>query len=113
MCLASRDGNSQIYLSSDSKFSSKGKFWTYKPNAQSRRIHSLEYREGFRKRTTDEFKHYLRISYGSVSELETQNEIAFSIHYLSDEQFRKIENDLDHLSSLLHGLIHSPSLFKT
>jgi four helix bundle protein len=68
--------------------------------------------EGFRRRTPNEFRKFLRIAFGSASELRTQSEIALVVGYLSQEHFDELEKLVDRLSALLYGLIKSQSLRK-
>ena len=52
-----------------------------------------------------EFLQYLNIAKGSIAELRTQIIIAEKLDYLKHEEVRRIENEIDILSKMLHGLI--------
>jgi four helix bundle protein len=44
--------------------------------------------EGSARKNTKEFRHFLRISYGSLAELETLLLLAINLEYLSQENFK-------------------------
>jgi four helix bundle protein len=61
--------------------------------------------EGYRRRTRKEYCHFVRIAYGSVSELETQVIIAGNIGYLPPDSKNQIAPIIDETSKLIKGLI--------
>jgi four helix bundle protein len=61
--------------------------------------------EGAGRRNTREFIHFLYISNGSLSELETQLEIAFRLSYLKDHDSLIIK--IMHIRKMLINLIHA------
>ncbi len=61
--------------------------------------------EGAARSSKKEFGHFLAIARGSLSELETQLEIAKQLGYLVDEQ--TTEQHVDKIFALLSGLIRS------
>jgi four helix bundle protein len=60
--------------------------------------------EGATGRTNKEFKNYLTISLGSLSELDTQAELCFRLNFISDAEFSKLQNQINHTKSLIIGL---------
>lgn len=65
--------------------------------------------EGASGRSKDQFRHHLSISLGSLSELETQLEIAGRIGYLTREKVEAITAQLSECSALVAGLKNSIS----
>ncbi len=63
--------------------------------------------EGAARITSKEFSHYLNIAGGSLSELDTQAEIALKVGYLSDREKQEFDLKLDSISAKLAGLIRS------
>ena len=63
--------------------------------------------EGQRRGHKSEFVQFLRISYGSAAELETQLLIAFNIGYLSERDFNSLNNSLEEILRMLNKLISS------
>ena len=61
--------------------------------------------EGGARNTKKEFMHFLHISSGSLSELETLLTVAMELNYISNGEFVKTEKQTSRLSSLLQGLI--------
>lgn len=61
------------------------------------------YSRGYRK----EFQRFCQIALGSCSEIETQMIIAKRQGYLSEEEFARLEDCLDHESRMLMKLIKS------
>ena len=61
--------------------------------------------EGAARQTKKEFAHYLHIAQGSLSELDTQLEIAKRLNFLSDEQWHTLDQQINHIDKLLSGLI--------
>jgi four helix bundle protein len=63
--------------------------------------------EGYRRKTDADFLQFLHISFGSVSELETQVIIAFRLKYISQDQYDRLNQMIVRLIQLLTGFIHS------
>ncbi len=63
--------------------------------------------EGQGRRGAAEFKHFLRLSLGSLMELETQVMIAERLHHLESESAETILRDSGELGRVLNGLINS------
>jgi four helix bundle protein len=61
--------------------------------------------EGFGRQSTIEYKRFLKVSRGSVYELQTQLEIANRIGYITNESYRKIETITNEISKMLNSLI--------
>jgi four helix bundle protein len=64
--------------------------------------------EGSR-RTPKEWKYFLRIAYGSVSELESQLILARKLHFGAQELYLDIFNHLNEISRILNTLIFKSS----
>src|SRR5687767_9840434 len=61
--------------------------------------------EGFERKSNAEFTKFLYIAKGSCGEVRSMSSIAFDLHYISKEEFLKI-NDLSvEISKLISGLI--------
>ncbi len=61
--------------------------------------------EGAARQTKKEFANYLHIAQASLSELDTQLEIAKKLTFLSGEQWGKLDAQMNHIDKLLSGLI--------
>lgn len=61
--------------------------------------------EGAARKTSKEFIQYLYISQSSLSELDTQVEIANRLGWLTEEDGRGLENTMNRLDKMLSGLI--------
>ena len=61
--------------------------------------------EGAARQTKKEFANYLHIAQGSLSELDTQLEIAKRFKFLSNEQWHTLDQQMHHIDKLLSGLI--------
>lgn len=61
--------------------------------------------EGAARQTKKEFANYLHIAQASLSELDTQLEIALRLRLLTQEEWQSIDADMKHLDKLLSGLI--------
>ena len=61
--------------------------------------------EGGSRNTTKDFLHFLSISLGSVSELETQIEISNELSFIDEVQYRDLNTQLTEISKMLVGLI--------
>lgn len=63
--------------------------------------------EGFSRQHTKEYQQFCYIALGSCAELETQLIIAQRRNYVSNENFAKLEEYLNHESRMLRNLIKS------
>lgn len=63
--------------------------------------------EGHGRKTNGEFKHFLRISYGSSSELETQLYIAYRLEYVTKMEYDTVSEDLTVIRKMLNKLMAS------
>ncbi|MDB5256685.1 MAG: four helix bundle protein [Chitinophagaceae bacterium] len=63
--------------------------------------------EGAGRNTSKEFLHFLFISRGSLSEVDTLLIIARRLKYISIERYDELNRLLDFISKLLSGLINS------
>jgi four helix bundle protein len=63
--------------------------------------------EGSARNTSKEFAHFLSIAGGSLSELDTQVEIAANLNYLSNGQRLEIDRSIDSITGKLTLLITS------
>ena len=61
--------------------------------------------EGAARQTTKETLQFFFIARGSVSELDTQIEIAQRLRFLSEEQRMSLSDQLEELGRLLNGLV--------
>lgn len=61
--------------------------------------------EGFNRIHNSEYKHFLYITLGSCSELETQIEISFVLGYITSLQKNQLLEQLDHESRMVRNLI--------
>lgn len=61
--------------------------------------------EGAGRQSMKEYQHFLSISMGSVSELDTLLIVSKSIGYLQESEFQDYSIRLEHISKLIHGLI--------
>lgn len=61
--------------------------------------------EGFSRQHTKEYQQFCYISLGSCAELNTQTIIAQRRRYMSAEDFKRLEEYLDHESRMLMNLI--------
>lgn len=61
--------------------------------------------EGAGRQSMKEYQHFLSISMGSVSELDTLLIVSKSIGYLKENEFQDYTIRLEHISKLIHGLI--------
>src|SRR5438094_8128143 len=65
--------------------------------------------EGAGRHTKKEFVNYLHMAQGSLSELDTQSEIAKRLGYLSSNTCAKIDAQLERVDKMLSGLIRHQS----
>ena len=63
--------------------------------------------EGFRRRTTKDFLHFLNISDGSLSELEAALEISLDLKFVSEEIYEILENKRREVGYLLFKFLES------
>jgi len=63
--------------------------------------------EGAARQGKKEFKNFLSIAQGSLSELDTQFELAVLLGYLSDGKMNEITGQLMRIDMMLSGLIRS------
>lgn len=61
--------------------------------------------EGAARQTKKEFANYLHIAQGSLSELDTHLEIARRLHYVSDEDWGKLDGQIERIDKMLSGLL--------
>lgn len=61
--------------------------------------------EGRSRNTRKDFVHFLRMAYGSISELETQLLICQRLALSRDGDFKKIESMISEVSRMLHAMI--------
>lgn len=63
--------------------------------------------EGLTRKTVADKIHFLNISNGSLSEIDTQLEISLRLNYIESHEFENIENKIITTQKLLSGLIRS------
>ena len=61
--------------------------------------------EGHARKSPADFARFLRISYGSAAEIETQLIIANNLHYLTDSQLQESLLKITELQKMLNALI--------
>jgi four helix bundle protein len=61
--------------------------------------------EGSIRGSKKDFCHFLRISLGSIAELQTQLEIAKSLSFVNDLDYNGMNNLTIEISKMIHGLI--------
>lgn len=66
-----------------------------------------------RRRGGRDFQRFLRIAFGSTSELDTQLEIARHLRYISNEDFLKIRNILIEVSKMLNKMTQGDLSFSS
>lgn len=66
--------------------------------------------EGYARKHRQEYIQFLRIAYGSSSELETQIIIAKMLNFLEESAFRAVENFVLEVKKMLSGLIKSVTI---
>ena len=62
--------------------------------------------EGAARQTKKEFTNYLHIAQGSLSELNTQIELARRLGFLDDESWRIHDKRMERIDKTISGLIH-------
>ncbi|MFA5129343.1 MAG: four helix bundle protein [Patescibacteria group bacterium] len=60
--------------------------------------------EGYRRKLPGDYLHFIRIAYGSTSELETQLILAKRLSFLSENVYKNISSTLDEISRMLNRL---------
>ena len=63
--------------------------------------------EGYARGTDKEKLHFLRISSGSISEIETQMILSLNLEYIGQETYEKLSNQITSLWRQLNALITS------
>lgn len=61
--------------------------------------------EGFEKSNNNEFARFLRMSKGSIGELRNQLYIATAINYITEKEFKGVDEKLCQLAAQIGGLI--------
>jgi four helix bundle protein len=61
--------------------------------------------EGFEKNNNNEFIRFLKIAKGSVGEVRNQLYIALAVNYINEQEFDKINKDLEDLANQIGGFI--------
>lgn len=69
--------------------------------------------EGAARQTKKEFSNYLHMAQGSLSELDTQLELAKRLGYLDDENWRIIDAQMERIDKTISGLIRYLNLKTT
>ena len=62
--------------------------------------------EGAARQTKRELTNYLHIARGSLSELDTQVELARRLGYLDDENWKILDQRMERIDKTISGLIH-------
>lgn len=60
--------------------------------------------EGAARKGNKEFKQFLNIAQGSLSELDTQIELAYRLSYLTDDIHKELTHKITEISKMLYGL---------
>ncbi len=63
--------------------------------------------EGAARKGTKEFSQFLNIAQGSISELDTQIELAFMLNYIDKQSYEDLMEKLKAISKMLFGLSRS------
>lgn len=61
--------------------------------------------EGYARKSDGDFLRFLRISYGSTAELETQLQIAKELEFISTQEFDTVSAKLVEVRKMLNGLM--------
>jgi four helix bundle protein len=61
--------------------------------------------EGAARQTRKEFINFLHMAQGSLSELDTQIEVAKRLGYLKDDDWNRLDQQLNRIDKMLSGLI--------
>ncbi|HEV8723206.1 MAG TPA: four helix bundle protein [Candidatus Binatia bacterium] len=62
--------------------------------------------EGAARQTKKEFSNYLHIAQGSLSELDTQIELARRLSYVNNKTWENLDDGMERIDKLISGLIH-------
>ena len=62
--------------------------------------------EGAARQTKKEFANYLHMAQGSLSELDTQLELARQLGYLDEKTWRILDERMERIDKMISGLIH-------
>ena len=60
--------------------------------------------EGAARRSSKEFAHFLTVSQGSASEVETELLIAFKLRYVSEEDYLRVRSQMEEIGRMITGL---------
>ena len=60
--------------------------------------------EGAGRKGIKEFMQFLNIAQGSISELDTQLEIAYRLEYINKQDYSNLISELTEISKMLYGL---------
>jgi len=63
--------------------------------------------EGAARQGKKEFKNFLSMAQGSLSELDTQLELTILLGYLSEDEVKEVDSQLSRVDKMLTGLIRS------
>jgi four helix bundle protein len=63
--------------------------------------------EGAARQTKKEFKQFLFIARGSLSELDTQLELSLNLKFISTDVFEDLLKEVDKVNAMLNGLLKS------
>jgi four helix bundle protein len=63
--------------------------------------------EGAARKGTKEFKQFLNISQGSISELDTQIELALLLGFIDNDKYTVLMDTITQISKMLYGLSRS------
>jgi len=61
--------------------------------------------EGFEKNNNNEFIRFLKIAKGSVGEARNQLYITLAVDYITEQEFKKVNADLENLAGQIGGFI--------
>jgi four helix bundle protein len=61
--------------------------------------------EGFEKNNNNEFIRFLKIAKGSVGEVRNQLYIALAVNYITEQEFDKINRELEDLANQIGGFV--------
>jgi four helix bundle protein len=60
--------------------------------------------EGAGRKGNKEFMHFLNIAQGSISEFDTQLELAYRLQYINKQDYSNLINRVTEISNMLYGL---------
>ncbi len=63
--------------------------------------------EGAARKGKKEFKQYLNIAQGSISEIDTQIELSFILNFIEENVYNDLMDELNTISKMLFGLSRS------